>query len=1485
MQQEFSQFYRHFGVRKLDQLTAPPMTLLRSFDFPKLSLYHFVGPQDGVVVGPANDDFLLRKITRQIPMVNIEALRFKEGPFVAKPVQLSQVERAYLKKHRRFTFTKNIGTYETTPMTMPVINYGILPLTHHYRTGTLVKYQAWKNTFATIVATIADTAKVSMRHQFLVIDLPTLLPSVSQLNSAQTTMTANNMAHLHEVNNFFVLEMWKWLGTQEHREQSVFNQIPADQYDKLNFIFQESGRFTILNLGVLNQLRRIKGDANPPKLGYLTGALEPIRLQKRFLQFLMVIYQNRSVDNKQPKVVADETKNVEGESDQTDTTPQSKPQRIASTDLKGNDTSKITDPQEASLTTINSDHSDELQDKRVLSAEMDKEIDANMQALDDVARHVYALRRQNGVFDEDEHEYDDPDQESRARTLHAVGLASSVKIKETQPGKVVHPEDIPIHHNYSAGIQRHIAKLSSEGLMSPAEVRRFEKLGSAYHQIQAPNEQEPLSKFVVLDPKMVSIEAPPKIADRRTILDKSMLDNSLEVFDSQYIKHSLQRDIAAMVLNLQHAGYALIEYESNLEESLMGDRYSYRARYAPINGASSTIRFDIPDVNEDGVYVVNGTQYRLRKQTAPLPIRKVGQNEVILTSYYGKLFVRRDAKRVNDYGSWLSRAIMDKGFDQNNKVVTGFHPNNVFDPAYPAPRLYTILASNFSNFDLAPLQMPEELQGRILHFELDHRKYAELNGKYKDTFFQSRQADQQMIGYTNQGERIVIDTQNRLFVNARFSNGTMRQVQLPTFEAMIGLERLSAPVDFAVVKVMGRNIPIGVILAYYVGLETLFKHLEIEPRRVPARHRLNLTEHEYTIAFADETIILNRDNDYASLILAGFNEYHRALKDHSVHDFDKPAAYLNLLSSAGLSAVHLREIDLMRDLFLEPITREKLIEMQEPHEFIPLLERAIYLLTSDNHPRVTDGAYRHIKSYERLAGILYYELVSMVRNHRSKVGQSKQPLDLPPYKVWQAISEDTSKMLVKDINPVENLKQIEAVTASGSGGISGRMMARVNRISDENDKGVISESTVDSADTAVNTFTCASPLFNSVRGTANRYEPGKTGAASLFSTSALLSVAGDRDDGKRLNYASIQHGHGVPSKAYHAAALRTGYEQIVPYRTSDLFAYTARQDGVVESVNEHGIVLKYADGSKKSIETGRRFGLAEGAVIAHDVVPNVKQGQKVKRGDLISYHPNFFEPDPMNPGHVLWKSAKTITVALMENVITHEDACAISRQLSDEFETEVPVIRDIVLRFDQAISKLVKVGDKVDVEDVLCILEDPTSKSNRFYDETSLDTLRILQSHVPLAKTQGVVERIEFHYRGEREDMSESLRAFANSYDRQLAAKLKALGKTVHTAQTDTDYRLNGQALMPDTAVIQITITKALGSGVGDKWVMGNQMKSIISEVVETPMKTESGIPIDMIFGYKSVADRIVRNVEVQGTTTVCLELAQQRMLAAYRKK
>jgi hypothetical protein len=55
--------------------------------------------------------------------------------------------------------------------------------------------------------------------------------------------------------------------------------------------------------------------------------------------------------------------------------------------------------------------------------------------------------------------------------------------------------------------------------------------------------------------------------------------------------------------------------------------------------------------------------------------------------------------------------------------------------------------------------------------------------------------------------------------------------------------------------------------------------------------------------------------------------------------------------------------------------------------------------------------------------------------------------------------------------------------------------------------------------------------------------------------------------------------------------------------------------------------------------------------------------------------------------------------------------------------------------------------------------------------------------------------------------------------------------------------------------------------------------------VIESDVKTESGLEVGAIFGAKSIQARIVHSPDIIGTSTVLMRLLGERVVRAYRGK
>jgi hypothetical protein len=290
------------------------------------------------------------------------------------------------------------------------------------------------------------------------------------------------------------------------------------------------------------------------------------------------------------------------------------------------------------------------------------------------------------------------------------------------------------------------------------------------------------------------------------------------------------------------------------------------------------------------------------------------------------------------------------------------------------------------------------------------------------------------------------------------------------------------------------------------------KLLKQNPVSVPAGKRVSLQANDYALVFSDETLIFSRDDKLASMIIAGFNEYHKTIRSFNLHSFDKKGVYVNLLEANKLGTRYIREMDLMQQMFIDPITKEILVDMKEPTTFNGLLVRACELLLDDKHPEELDTKFMRIKGYERVPGAVYRQLVGAIRQHNAQLGKASKQIVMNPYAVWKYVTEDPTKVQICEQNPIQALKESEAVTFSGAGGRSSRSMVKHTRAYHRNSMGTISESTVDASDVGINIFTSANPQFSSLRGISREFNFQKQGATSLMSTSGMLAPGSDRDD-------------------------------------------------------------------------------------------------------------------------------------------------------------------------------------------------------------------------------------------------------------------------------------------------------------------------------------------------------------------------------------
>jgi len=1454
---QYNNFYRMYGIRRMAQLVSPPLPLLSRLSMPANSYYHYVGegPLDD---GPTEDTTALQNNkNRPFPLTTIKALSGTEGMPRLLPIMPDKIARSHLTRNPRFRIMRDLSAVERDQQTVGVFNYSLLHRMYRYPRNIYSNYYRWKNIHDTVWTKIAEIASASPRNQFIEFNLPRVLPSVSMFNVMETSMTQKLAAVFSYSETLILLELWKWLGP--NREKSLIAKIDPKFYSRVNIVFCEGNRWFVINLGQLDEWRlptKREVEENPALAGRKGN--EATRMQRYMLRLAMALTAAR--DESVPENLGNESEDKKSDVLAANQLPTGSVPEVVTVSPAGKTLKEKISPEK--IDAVPEPEVSDFVDEIEREEQEEKQLDAQAQVID----HEPVLTKEE-VFNTSI----DADLESLATIAdNAYGddetEGPDAVFVEYAPPEAKTPEE---------AIVAHANALADAGGWPATEYRRALENAGRYKQITAPDGTT-LGEFTQIKPEMTALTEISKVPDRQTIIDKTMTQSSLLDFDRRYVKDVMQRDIANMAISLQNAGVMVTDYRVNEIENVTGGVMDYVVKVKPLQGIPSTLRFKIPRVEEDGSYRINGVVYRTRKQRGDMPIRKLTPTRVALTSYYGKAFIERSAKKVNDYGRWLRDHIVRMALADNQKLVTYIEQGDAFDPSFEAPRLYTTIAQGIRAFNLTVNREGQDVQWKLL---FDHTRVKNMFGGQEATIAKLEQNGKfVIIGMVENGRVLLMDKQNAIYeVN---SQGSI--IPMPALDELLGLAGLRCPVEFAELRVFGKMIPVGVVLSYLMGLDELCKRLSVKPRVVPAGQRASLGPGEWTIVFQDETWVFNRDDVVATLVLGGWRDYRETTLNYGHHEFNRRDVYLNVLEENGLSVRYLRELDLMAQMFIDPITKELLAEMKEPQVWTELLVRAAALLTTDQHPHELDATYLRIKGYERFSGLLYAELIRSLRVHNAKGSKAMHPLEMNPYAVWIAISEDPAKDQSLEINPIKELKEIEAVTYAGTGGRSGRSMVKRTRAYHPSDAGVISEATSDSSDVGINTFLTADPKFKNLRGMAEPYVPGQSGATSGLSTTALASPALDRDDMKRANFASIQQAHGMACGGYHQAQVRTGYEQVIPYRVGPTYTVMAKKNGQVTSLNATGIIVTYADGETLGVEIGRKYGNAAGLTIPHEIVTTLKLGDTFNAGDPIAYNSGFFEPDFFNPKQIVWKCSTNSKTALLESTDTLEDSCAISVRLSNKLRTKITKLRTIVVNFDQQVHRVAKVGDKVEYDSILCMIEDAVTASSGVLDESTIDTLRVLTAQAPQAKILGTVERVEVFYHGEKEDMSPTLRALATESDHKLTARLRSQGKKVFNGSVDENFRVENDALQLDSAAINIYISTEVAAGVGDKGVFGNQLKTVFGRVFSENVRTETGTPIDSIFGAISVDNRIVMSPYLIGTTATLLNVIAKKAVEMY---
>lgn len=365
----------------------------------------------------------------------------------------------------------------------------------------------------------------------------------------------------------------------------------------------------------------------------------------------------------------------------------------------------------------------------------------------------------------------------------------------------------------------------------------------------------------------------------------------------------------------------------------------------------------------------------------------------------------------------------------------------------------------------------------------------------------------------------------------------------------------------------------------------------------------------------------------------------------------------------------------------------------------------------------------------------------------------------------------------------------------------------------------------------------------------------------------------------------------VPTTTVDRSRIRTGYERVISNMVGRDFAGIAEENGEVTAIDTKArlVEVTYKSGKIDVFKFGEYYNEFQGFHVTQDIECIVKVGQKVEKGDVITYNKGFFNVDPVTK-QLDFSIGILANVALMETDVTAEDSTEISQSLSKKLSIKPTNTRIITIPKRSVIHYAASVGDHIKNTDNLMIFEEEAMEGSGTItnDEETLALLSKLNRKTPTAKFSGQIVDIEVHYGCNLSDMHPSLLSIVKPIvDRKnktnrMANKTERAEDFPPSTIMPKGSKYKGVTYDEDTVCLIYYIQETLTADRGDKLVFMNQLKCTCASVFTQPITSESGVPIDALFSCAAVGDRIVLSPQYFGITSRIMEKVENNILDMY---
>lgn len=948
----------------------------------------------------------------------------------------------------------------------------------------------------------------------------------------------------------------------------------------------------------------------------------------------------------------------------------------------------------------------------------------------------------------------------------------------------------------------------------------------------------------LLDKKVQGVTVKEMLQRKQEFNDKELEKTSIPV-DSinkewqelSYINMANQYDpnvdIVAMLTDLSKKTYPVSVRNIDVENTSTSEDYiyTYKVEMESHTGKRFTLRFDIPIIKNNQYMMLRGNRKTISSQSFLIPIIKTDEDTVQIVSNYNKIFIRRFGVTTGKSNKVCDKIIktLNKNEFKDVKVTTG--DNSRICSRYELPIDYIDMATIYSKI---------ETDNAILYFN-----QSDLREEYKDKIDYKKGLP---IGIWKGKDGGIV----------YYGDYEKKEANCPTLSHWIYIilcnsadfnnayKNVNESVRYTYSKasILNTEIPVVVLASYSEGLIKVMNKAnikyEITEKRPPKNDETDV------IKFADGFLSYQLDYN-SSLLMNGLKECNTM--DYSISDINKKYMYLDFLDTFG-GRIKADGIDNFYDMMVDTITRDILEHCKLPTDYIELLLYANLLLSDNKYVKHGDMTGRRLRRNEIIAGYTYKCLASAYGSYATQIKHGREgTISMKQSAVIDAILLDCTAGDLSIINALNEKEAYDTITTKGLSGMnSDRSYSLDKRSFDESMINVLGISTGFAGNVGISRQATIDANVDTVRGYIKPADSKEMSSVnSLCMTEALTPMGTTRDDPFRSAMNFIQTSkHGMRCRHADPLLVTNGADEALPYLISDIFAYKAKQDGVVkELVNTHDgyMIIEYKDGTHEYVDLSEKVekNSSSGFFVTLKLDTDLSEGYKIKKGDILAYDKSSFDPTIGPNNNPAYRVGTLAKCALIDNDEGFEDSAVITEALSEAMTSDIVVPKQINIPKNTNIYNMVKIGQKIEEGDTLMVMQSPfdeedanTLLKNLAADEEDISDLGRIKIR---SKITGVVQDIVIYRTVDIEEMSESLQKLCKAYEHNIKFR-KSVMKKYNIDQLEelpADYKLEPTGKLKgstDSVMVIFYLKYEDKMSIGDKLIYWAAQKGVVKYII-----------------------------------------------------